>query len=78
MITKEEIAKIIQEGLPSSQVDVKGDDGHHFEAIVVSEEFAGKSRVKRHQMVYKALGNLMEERLHALALKTITPEEMGN
>ncbi|MDX8383440.1 MAG: BolA family protein [Ghiorsea sp.] len=50
-----------------------GDD--HFEMKVVSAAFAGKSRVLRHKMVYEALGDNMRAAIHALALKTLTPEE---
>ncbi len=50
-------------------------DGQHFEAVVVSEEFAGKSRVQRHQRVYQALGDRMREEIHALSMKTFTPQE---
>jgi acid stress-induced BolA-like protein IbaG/YrbA len=50
-------------------------DGHHFEAVVVSEAFAGKSRVQRHQLVYQTLGDRMREEIHALSMKTYTPQE---
>jgi len=50
-----------------------GDD--HFEMTVISPSFAGKSRVKRHKMVYEALGDNMRAAVHALALKTHTPQE---
>ena len=50
-------------------------DGQHFQALVVSREFAGKSRVQRHQLVYKALGERMREEIHALSMRTLTPEE---
>lgn len=75
MITKEEIKGYIESGLTSEFVDVSGDDGQHFEAVIVSAEFAGKSRVQRHQLVYKALGSKMGNEIHALSFKTLTPEE---
>ena len=50
-------------------------DGQHFQAVVVSNAFAGKSRVQRHQLVYKALGDRMREEIHALSMQTLTPEE---
>ncbi len=75
MITKEEIKGYIEGGLSSELVDVSGDDGQHFEAVIVSAEFAGKSRVQRHQLVYKALGSKMGNEIHALSFKTLTPEE---
>jgi acid stress-induced BolA-like protein IbaG/YrbA len=50
-------------------------DGQHFQAVVVSGAFSGKSRVQRHQLVYKALGERMREEIHALSMQTLTPEE---
>lgn len=71
----EQIKQMIEAGLPGAQVEVLGDDGQHFEAIVVAEAFAGKRTVQQHQMVYAALGGQMESgAIHALALKTYTPE----
>lgn len=66
---------LVEQHIPDSQVDVKlfsGDD--HVEMQVVSPAFAGKSRIEQHQMVYKALGDLMREEVHALMLKTSAPE----
>jgi acid stress-induced BolA-like protein IbaG/YrbA len=50
-------------------------DGQHFQAVVVSHAFTGKSRVQRHQLVYQALGERMREEVHALSMKTLTPQE---
>ncbi|HHC72491.1 MAG TPA: BolA family transcriptional regulator [Thiotrichales bacterium] len=73
---KEEIKRLIEEGLPGAEAIVKGDDGAHFEAVVISPEFAGKSVVQQHQLVYRTLGDRMQTGvIHALALKTVTPEE---
>ncbi len=70
-----EIKRLIETGLPGAQVTVKGDDGVHFEAVVVSDAFTGKSLLQQHRLVYDALGRRMEnEEIHALALKTYTPE----
>jgi acid stress-induced BolA-like protein IbaG/YrbA len=55
-------------------VEVAG-DGQHFQAVVVSAAFEGRSRVQRHQMVYAALGDRMREEIHALSMKTLTTEE---
>ncbi len=60
--------------MATSHLTVVG-DGQHFEAVVVSEEFAGKSRVQRHQRVYQTLGDRMREEIHALSIKTFTPQE---
>lgn len=73
----ETIRQLIQQGLPDAQVEVQGDDGVHFEATVVSPAFAGKMPLARHRMVYATLGDLMGGAIHALALKTVTPEESG-
>ena len=51
--------------------------GGHYELTVVSPRFAGKSRVERHRMVYEALGPLMQREIHALALRTLAPDEAG-
>jgi acid stress-induced BolA-like protein IbaG/YrbA len=72
----QDIQRLIETGLPGSQVRVMGDDGQHFEAVVVCAEFAGKSLVQQHQMVYRALGEHMRDAvIHALALRTLTPEQ---
>ena len=70
----EELKKVIEDGIPSAQVAVQG-DGDHFEATVVSPAFEGKSMVQQHQMVYGSLGDLMQGAVHALALRTFTPEK---
>jgi len=73
----ETIRKLIESGLPQSQADVRGDDGVHFEATVVSDAFRGKLPLARHRMVYATLGDLMGGAIHALQLKTLTPDEAG-
>lgn len=72
----ETIRQLIQQGLPDARVEVQGDDGVHFEATVVSSAFAGKMPLARHRMVYATLGDLMGGAIHALALKTVTPDEL--
>ena len=69
------IRKLIEQGLPGAEVEVQGDDGVHFEAVVVHAEFAGKLPLARHRMVYATLGTLMGNEIHALALRTLTPDE---
>ena len=69
------IKHLIEQGLPGARADVQGDDGVHFEAIVVSEAFAGKLPLARHRLVYATLGERMGGEIHALALKTLTPAE---
>jgi acid stress-induced BolA-like protein IbaG/YrbA len=69
------IRQLIEAGLPGAQAQVQGEDGVHFEAVVVCADFRGKLPLARHRMVYATLGELMGGAIHALALKTITPEE---
>ena len=69
------IRQLIEQGLPGARADVRGDDGVHFEATVVSESFRGKLPLARHRMVYATLGDRMGGEIHALALKTVTPDE---
>ncbi len=71
------IKTLIERGLPGARADVQGADGVHFEAVVVCEAFAGKLPLARHRLVYATLGDLMGGEIHALALKTLTPEEAG-
>lgn len=75
-----EVAEIklkIEEALPGAYVEVKDltGGGDHFEALVLTPEFEGRSLVERHQMVYRALGDAMRQRVHALSLKTLTPSQ---
>jgi len=69
------IRELIETGLPGATARVSGDDGVHFEATVVSEAFRGKLPLARHRMVYATLGSRMGGEIHALALRTLTPEE---
>lgn len=77
MITPEEIKNFIQQGLACQHIEVRG-DGHHFEALIVSEAFTGKSMVQQHQLVYGALGDRMKQEIHALSMKTFSPEQWQN
>ncbi|MEI7456970.1 MAG: BolA family protein [Nitrosomonadales bacterium] len=74
MVTPESIQQDIAQNMATTHLTVVG-DGQHFEAIVVSDEFAGKSRIGRQQLVYKTLGDRMKGEIHALSMKTYTPEE---
>lgn len=75
MVTPESIKQHLQQGMRTTHLEVAG-DGRHFEAVVVSGEFEGKSRVQRHQHVFKVLGDRMrDEMIHALSIKTFTPQE---
>lgn len=75
MATPESIRLNITQGMATEYLSVVGDDGAHFEAVVVSDAFVGKNRVQRHQLVYQTLGERMREEIHALSMKTYTPEE---
>jgi len=74
MITPEQVAKWIKAGLANALITVEG-DGQHFFATIVADEFEGKSRIQRQQMVYQALGDKMHSDIHALSMKTLTPEQ---
>jgi acid stress-induced BolA-like protein IbaG/YrbA len=74
--TPELIHGYLKNGLDCTHLEVEG-DGQHFSAVIVSPAFAGKSRIQRHQIVYGALGDRMREEIHALSMKTLTPEEYG-
>lgn len=80
MVTLQQVEQMIKGQLPDAEVivnDLRG--GDHLEAIVVSEQFVGQTRVKQHQLVYDALKDAMaSEAIHALALKTYTPEKWAN
>jgi acid stress-induced BolA-like protein IbaG/YrbA len=67
-----ELEALIKAGLPDAEVIVRG-EGDHFEAVVVSPEFAGRTMVQQHRLVYAALGDRMGGEIHALALRTLTP-----
>ena len=74
----QDIQKLIEQGLPGAQVRVEGPDNVHFEATVVSEAFRGKLPLARHRMVYATLGERLGGEIHALALRTLTPEELAS
>ena len=74
MVTPDSIKQGIEAGIACQHVEVAG-DGQHFQAVIVSAAFEGRSRVQRHQMVYAALGDRMREEIHALSMKTLTAEE---
>lgn len=72
-----ELEELIEESVPDANATVtnpRGDD-EHFAAVVVSPVFEGQTLVDQHKMVYDALGEYMTRDVHALELKTYTPEE---
>ncbi|MGI4848902.1 MAG: BolA family protein [Janthinobacterium lividum] len=72
--TPQNVKDYIAAGMECSHLEVEG-DGQHFTAVIVATAFTGKSRIQRHQLVYAALGERMREEIHALSMKTLTPEE---
>lgn len=74
MVSPEEIKQSIERGLDCELVTVSG-DGSHFESLIVSVAFAGKNKIQQHQLVYRALGDRMNTQIHALSLRTLTPEQ---
>jgi acid stress-induced BolA-like protein IbaG/YrbA len=74
MLSPEQVREYIESGLDCERVEVGG-DGQHFEAVIVSPAFRGKSRVQQHQLVYAALGERMRAEIHALSITTLTPED---
>lgn len=75
--TPDDVRGYIAAGLPCERLEVEG-DGQHFFATIVSAEFEGLPRVRRHQRVYQALGDRMREQIHALSMKTLTPAEAAH
>ena len=77
MVDPASIEDSIRKNLAVTHVEVRG-DGAHFEAVIVSPAVAGLNRVTRHQLVYGALGDRMREEIHALSMKTLSPEEWAS
>ena len=71
----DQVADLIRRSLADAAVDVRSGDDVHFTARVVSAAFAGKRPLQRHQLVYRALGDLMGGEIHALSIEALTPEE---
>ena len=67
----------LQQAFPEAKIKVEG-DGRHFEAYIIADDFADKSTLARHRMVYAALGDKMHEQIHALSIKAVTPNEETN
>ena len=76
-MNSEDIARLIRAGLPGADVRVQSDDGTHFQARIVADQFVGKRGVARHQLVYQTLGERMGREIHALSIDALTPAEAG-
>ena len=70
-----EITALIEAGFDNPTVKVLSDDNTHFEALVIASEFEGKRLLARHQLVYKCLGALVGNEIHALSIRALTPAE---
>jgi stress-induced morphogen len=76
MIEPEALRRLLAAAFPDAEIELVDLTGtkDHYQARVVSQAFEGKSPVEQHQLVYRALGDAMHGPVHALALKTYTPE----
>lgn len=74
MLTALQLEGYITDNLACDYIKVLGDDGTHFEAVIVSAEFEGKTMIQQHQLVYAALGDRMRAEIHALSMRTYTPQ----
>ena len=75
IMNPDQIQEMIESHLRDCSATVTSDDNTHFEAVVISSEFAGKRPLTRHQMIYAALGDRMGGDIHALSIQAFTPEE---
>ena len=75
MLSASQLESYITEHLACDYIKVLGDDGTHFEALIVSPAFEGKSMIQQHQLVYAALGDRMRAEIHALSMKTYSPQK---
>jgi acid stress-induced BolA-like protein IbaG/YrbA len=73
----QELKHLLENAFSGARVDVISPDDVHFQAMVVSTAFAGLPTLARHRMVYAVLGERMGGEVHALSLRTLTPEEAG-
>ena len=71
----EEIKTLIENGLAGAEVSVFSEDNTHYAALVISEDFAGKRPIARHQMIYRCLGELMGNEIHAMSIRAHTAQE---
>jgi acid stress-induced BolA-like protein IbaG/YrbA len=78
VLSAQRLQLYITQHLACEYIQVLGDDGTHFEAVIVSTAFVGKTMIQQHQQVYAALGDRMRSEIHALSMKTYTPEQWAN
>jgi acid stress-induced BolA-like protein IbaG/YrbA len=77
VIDAQRVGQLITAGLPGAEVLVESDDNVHFAARIVAAQFTGLRPIARHQLVYKALGELMGREIHALSIEALTPDELA-
>ncbi|HET7610471.1 MAG TPA: BolA/IbaG family iron-sulfur metabolism protein [Rhodanobacteraceae bacterium] len=70
-----QLKSLLETAFPGARVEVASPDDVHFQSIIVSDAFSGKATLARHRMVYAALGERMGGEVHALSLRTLTPDE---
>jgi acid stress-induced BolA-like protein IbaG/YrbA len=75
VLSAAQLENYITENLACDYIKVLGDDGTHFEAVIVSPAFVGKNMIQQHKLVYTALGDRMRAEIHALSMRTLTPEK---
>jgi acid stress-induced BolA-like protein IbaG/YrbA len=77
MMPVQEVEALLHKTFPGETVRVENPqgDGEHFQVLIVSRRFQDMSMVEQHQLVYAALGGAMRQAIHALALRTYTPEQ---
>ncbi|PKO46778.1 MAG: BolA family transcriptional regulator [Betaproteobacteria bacterium HGW-Betaproteobacteria-22] len=78
MLSAQQLQGYITQNLACDFIQVTGDDGTHFDAVIVSPAFEGKTMVQQHQLVYGALGDRMRAEIHALSIRTMTPDAWRN
>jgi BolA protein len=86
-MTSEQIKKLLNESFNPDLLEIIDNSaahaghagarsgGGHYHVTIVSEAFEGKSLVQRHQLIYKALGDLMKQEIHALGINALSPSE---
>ena len=77
-MTPKIIKQLIEIRLPDADIKIESEDGTHFRAFIISELFSGKSMLQQHRMVYEALGSKIGKDIHALSLKTFSPQQYKN
>ena len=77
MMPIQELQNMLESAFPGGQIHLSSPQGdnNHFRLVLISDRFDGKNMVEQHQLVYQALGDAMREAVHALSLKTFTPDQ---